>query len=168
MRCSPCCAVLCNTLLTVLCNALLTVLCNALLTVLCCVVQYAAHCAVLCFLGSALWALCSVLCALCFVLFAVHRAVHYLLYVVSIPPLTTLSRPIPLTLYHSTTNTAAWLREATYTSIKLGAYGPIKEMLGDKGSAVPFHIKFLSGSASGAIGSVIGNPFDVMKTMQSE
>ena len=60
---------------------------------------------------------------------------------------------------------AAWLREASYTSIKLGAYGPIKTMLGDNGDA-PFYIKFASGSLSGGLGSVVGNPFDVMKTMQ--
>ena len=60
---------------------------------------------------------------------------------------------------------AAYWREASYTSIKLGAYGPIKDMFGDKGNA-PFYIKFLSGSTSGALGSFVGNPFDVMKTMQ--
>ena len=60
---------------------------------------------------------------------------------------------------------AAYLREASYTSIKLGAYGPIKTMLGDNGNA-PFYIKFASGSLSGGLGSIVGNPFDVMKTMQ--
>lgn len=60
---------------------------------------------------------------------------------------------------------AGYLREASYTSIKLGAYGPIKTVLGDKGDA-PFYIKFFSGSASGALGTLFGNPFDVMKTMQ--
>lgn len=60
---------------------------------------------------------------------------------------------------------AGYCREASYTSIKLGAYGPIKTLLGDRGDA-PFYIKFLSGSVSGALGSFVGNPFDVMKTMQ--
>jgi hypothetical protein len=61
---------------------------------------------------------------------------------------------------------AAWLREASYTSIKLGAYGPIKDLLVGDRKEVPFALKFASGSASGAIGTLFGNPFDVMKTMQ--
>ena len=68
-----------------------------------------------------------------------------------------------MSLYKGTK--AAYLREVSYTSIKLGAYGPIKTMLGDKGNA-PFYIKFASGSVSGGLGSIVGNPFDVMKTMQ--
>jgi len=60
---------------------------------------------------------------------------------------------------------AGYFREASYTSIKLGAYAPIKSLLGDKGDA-PFYIKFASGSLSGGLGTLVGNPFDVMKTMQ--
>jgi len=60
---------------------------------------------------------------------------------------------------------AAWLREASYTSLRLGLYEPIKVAFGaaDPQSAT-FMKKFLAGSAAGAIGSIAGNPFDVLKT----
>ena len=58
---------------------------------------------------------------------------------------------------------AAWFREAFYTSAKLGGYGPLRNYLGVDNNA-PFHLKFLAGSLSGSIGSLIGNPFDVIKT----
>lgn len=60
---------------------------------------------------------------------------------------------------------AAWLREATNTSVKLGMYAPIKQMLGADKKDSPFYLKFVSGSASGVLGSLTGNPFDVMKTI---
>jgi hypothetical protein len=58
---------------------------------------------------------------------------------------------------------AAWLREASYTSLRLGLYSPIKKLMGidDKSH---FLMKFSAGSAAGAIGSLVGNPFDVIKT----
>lgn len=59
---------------------------------------------------------------------------------------------------------AAWLREASYTSLRLGLYEPIKVLVGANTSDAPFYKKFLAGSAAGAIGSVAGNPFDVLKT----
>lgn len=59
---------------------------------------------------------------------------------------------------------AAWLREASYTSLRLGLYEPIKVLFGAKDANAPFYTKFLSGSAAGAIGSLAGNPFDVLKT----
>ena len=62
---------------------------------------------------------------------------------------------------------AAWLREASYTSVKLGMYGPIREMLGASGKDAPFILKFGAGALSGSTGSMIGNPFDVMKTMMA-
>lgn len=58
---------------------------------------------------------------------------------------------------------AAWMREASYTSLRLGLYGPIKKAMGVKKDS-HFVLKFLSGSAAGAIGSIAGNPFDVLKT----
>uniref|UniRef100_A0A7S2RB08 Uncharacterized protein n=1 Tax=Mucochytrium quahogii TaxID=96639 RepID=A0A7S2RB08_9STRA len=61
--------------------------------------------------------------------------------------------------------TAAWLREASYTSIKLGMYGPIKSMYGASSSDAPFIKKFAAGATSGSIGSVVGNPMDVLKTL---
>lgn len=58
---------------------------------------------------------------------------------------------------------AAWLREASYTSLRLGLYGPIKKVMGVN-SHSNFLMKFSAGSAAGAIGSLVGNPFDVIKT----
>lgn len=57
----------------------------------------------------------------------------------------------------------AWLREASYTSLRLGLYGPIKHLFGVKKDS-NFLLKFASGSLAGAIGSTAGNPFDVVKT----
>ena len=58
---------------------------------------------------------------------------------------------------------AAWLREASYTSLRLGLYGPIKQAMGIKKDS-NFFLKFSAGSLAGAIGSLAGNPFDVLKT----
>jgi hypothetical protein len=57
----------------------------------------------------------------------------------------------------------AWMREASYTSLRLGLYGPIKHVLGVKKNS-NFFLKFSAGSLAGAIGSTVGNPFDVLKT----
>jgi hypothetical protein len=57
----------------------------------------------------------------------------------------------------------AWLREASYTSLRLGLYGPIKHAMGIKSDS-NFIFKFTAGSLAGAIGSIAGNPFDVLKT----
>lgn len=59
---------------------------------------------------------------------------------------------------------AAWLREASYTSLRLGLYEPVKVLFGANEASAPFYKKFLAGSAAGAIGSIAGNPFDVLKT----
>ena len=59
---------------------------------------------------------------------------------------------------------AAWLREASYTSLRLGLYEPVKVLFGANEAGAPFYKKFLAGSAAGAIGSLAGNPFDVLKT----
>uniref|UniRef100_A0A7S0XQS4 Mitochondrial carrier protein n=1 Tax=Pseudo-nitzschia delicatissima TaxID=44447 RepID=A0A7S0XQS4_9STRA len=58
----------------------------------------------------------------------------------------------------------AWGREIFYTSIKLGAYAPVRDYLG-AGPDAPFYMKFLAGAITGGVGSVIGNPFDVLKTL---
>ena len=58
----------------------------------------------------------------------------------------------------------AYGREMSYTSIKLGAYAPVRDMLG-AGKESPFYMKFLAGAITGGTGSVVGNPFDVMKTL---
>lgn len=60
---------------------------------------------------------------------------------------------------------AAWLREASYTSLRLGLYEPMKVVFGaDKPETATFVKKFGAGSAAGALGSIAGNPFDVLKT----
>lgn len=59
---------------------------------------------------------------------------------------------------------AAWLREASYTSLRLGLYEPLKDVIGAEGKDASFLKKFLAGALSGGIGSLAGNPFDVMKT----
>ena len=58
---------------------------------------------------------------------------------------------------------AAWMRESSYTSLRLGLYGPIKEGLRVKKDS-SFFMKFTAGSLAGAFGSLVGNPFDVLKT----
>lgn len=58
----------------------------------------------------------------------------------------------------------AYGRELSYTSIKLGAYAPVRDALG-AGKDAPFYLKFLAGAITGGVGSFIGNPFDVMKTL---
>ena len=58
----------------------------------------------------------------------------------------------------------AYGRELSYTSVKLGAYAPVRDALG-AGKDAPFYLKFLAGALTGGAGSVIGNPFDVMKTL---
>lgn len=58
----------------------------------------------------------------------------------------------------------AWGREIFYTSIKLGAYAPVRDWLG-AGKDAPFYMKFFAGALTGGVGSVVGNPFDVLKTL---
>lgn len=58
----------------------------------------------------------------------------------------------------------AYGRELSYTSIKLGAYAPVRDALG-AGQGAPFYLKFLAGAITGGVGSFVGNPFDVMKTL---
>lgn len=58
---------------------------------------------------------------------------------------------------------AAWLREASYTSLRLGLYDPIKKAMGVTPDSM-FIMKFSAGSLAGALGSTVGNPFDVLKT----
>lgn len=59
---------------------------------------------------------------------------------------------------------AAWLREGTYSGIRLGLYEPFKYLLGETDPRnTPLWMKFAAGSMSGAVGSVVGNPFDMLK-----
>lgn len=59
----------------------------------------------------------------------------------------------------------AWGREGSYASIKLGAYAPVRDALGASGKDAPFYLKFAAGAITGGVGSIIGNPFDVLKTL---
>jgi len=58
---------------------------------------------------------------------------------------------------------AAWMREASYTSLRLGLYEPIKKAMGVTPNS-NFFMKFTAGSLAGGLGSIVGNPFDVLKT----
>ena len=49
----------------------------------------------------------------------------------------------------------AYGRELSYTSIKLGAYAPVRDLLG-AGKDAPFYVKFLAGAITGGVGSVVG------------
>ena len=56
------------------------------------------------------------------------------------------------------------MREASYTSLRIGLYEPCKGLVGaDKPDASVFK-KFIAGAMAGGIGSCVGNPFDVLKT----
>ncbi|XP_002966666.2 mitochondrial substrate carrier family protein ucpB isoform X1 [Selaginella moellendorffii] len=58
---------------------------------------------------------------------------------------------------------AALLREASYSSIRMGLYEPLKRMLGaDNPSHTPLWIKITAGSLAGVIGSAVANPTDVV------
>merc|ERR1719296_511847 len=58
---------------------------------------------------------------------------------------------------------AAWLRESSYTSLRLGLYEPCEITFGcTTPETTTFVKKFLAGSAAGALGSLAGNPFDVL------
>lgn len=59
----------------------------------------------------------------------------------------------------------AYGRELSYTSIKLGAYAPVRDMLGASDPNSGIGLKFLAGALTGGFGSIVGNPFDVMKTL---
>jgi len=61
---------------------------------------------------------------------------------------------------------ASMMREITYSSIRMGAYEPIRALLSDNVDPVESSplIKLFSALISGGIGSAIANPLDLMKT----
>ncbi|KAH7425241.1 hypothetical protein KP509_11G045800 [Ceratopteris richardii] len=65
---------------------------------------------------------------------------------------------------------AALLREASYSSIRMGLYEPFKMMLGgDDPAHTPLWIKIVAGASAGVIGSAVANPTDVvMVRMQAQ
>ena len=61
--------------------------------------------------------------------------------------------------------TASAMREASYSTIRLGAFEPIKQALGEKDKrTTPAWIRFSAGSLAGAIGATISQPIDFLKT----
>ena len=64
---------------------------------------------------------------------------------------------------------ASAMREASYSTLRIGLYEPIKRKLcaSDNGNS-PQWKKFAAGAIAGLIGSGLANPFDLIKTrMQS-
>lgn len=59
----------------------------------------------------------------------------------------------------------AYGREGSYTAIRLGAYAPVRDAIGAGAPDAPFYKKFLAGALTGGVGSIAGNPFDVLKTL---
>ena len=59
---------------------------------------------------------------------------------------------------------AAMMREASYTSLRIGLYEPMKGLTGADQPGAGIMSKFLAGALAGGIGSCFGNPFDVLKT----
>lgn len=60
---------------------------------------------------------------------------------------------------------ASCAREASYSSLRLGLYEPIKRAIGTgTGKDTQTWKKFAAGGLSGAIGSAIANPADLLKT----
>lgn len=64
---------------------------------------------------------------------------------------------------------ASLCREMSYSGIRMGLYEPTKEALGATDPAhTPLALKVLAGAITGATGSVLANPFDLVKVrMQS-
>jgi len=62
------------------------------------------------------------------------------------------------------------LREASYSTIRMGGYDVMKELLGAQDPAhTPLSKKILAGAVSGAVGSGIANPTDLIKVrMQAD
>lgn len=56
---------------------------------------------------------------------------------------------------------ASQMREASYSTLRLGLYEPIKRNLGAEDA---IWTKFVAGALSGMIGSAIANPADLLKT----
>jgi len=56
------------------------------------------------------------------------------------------------------------MREASYTSLRIGLYEPMKYATGADQPNASILQKFLAGALAGGIGSCAGNPFDVLKT----
>jgi hypothetical protein len=60
----------------------------------------------------------------------------------------------------------AWIREGTYTAIKMGAYAPVRDALAGEGNTATVVQMLVAGCVTGAAGAAVSNPFDLLKTMQ--
>lgn len=61
---------------------------------------------------------------------------------------------------------ASMAREMTYSSVRMGLYDPVKGLISSDPHDVGLLVKIFSGAVSGAIGSCIANPFDLIKIRQ--
>ena len=59
--------------------------------------------------------------------------------------------------------TASLAREGSYSSIRLGLYDPMKELLGATGPSPPLTLKVIAGALTGVLGSGLANPIDLIK-----
>ena len=55
------------------------------------------------------------------------------------------------------------MREAVYSTIRLGAYEPVKEIFGASHYNSPLWKKLAAGATTGAIGSAIATPTDLVR-----
>lgn len=56
------------------------------------------------------------------------------------------------------------MREGSYSAIRLGAYEPMKEILGASDPLhTPLYKKIMAGAITGAFGSALANPTDLVK-----
>jgi len=72
------------------------------------------------------------------------------------------------TLYRGITSSL--IREGSYSGMRMGFYEPVKQMLGATDpNNTPLHLKVLAGGITGALGSALANPCDLVKVrMQAQ
>ncbi|CAD8086292.1 unnamed protein product [Paramecium primaurelia] len=58
---------------------------------------------------------------------------------------------------------ASLVREATYSTLRLGLYEPFKHMISQDEEKTTIGVKFFAGLMSGSTGAIIANPCDVLK-----
>ena len=58
----------------------------------------------------------------------------------------------------------AVMREASYASLRIGLYSPIKSVIGADQPDASSLRRFAAGALAGLIGCFAGNPFDMLKT----
>lgn len=60
--------------------------------------------------------------------------------------------------------TASLMREASYSGMRMGFYEPVKQLLGASDPKnTSLHLKIAAGGITGAVGSAIANPLDLVK-----